>query len=154
MLGHVGDQIVEHAALAEQRMGSGLAGIGFERLVHAEALADFAEQRQQRDGEGADQQQPVAAGGLADAGGRQPPAAAEILGVADLRLDGPAPRIVIDQRGGEAAPRLVACTLQPYAPDFDLGTDLAAAMRPVTLNHPHCARFCVFGAASCSAPAG
>ncbi len=62
-------------------------------------------------------------------------------------------RMVVHRRG-EAAPRLVACTLQPYAPDFDLGADLAAAMRPVTLNHPHCARFCVFGAASCSAPAG
>ncbi len=62
-------------------------------------------------------------------------------------------RMVVHRRG-EAAPRVVACTLQPYAPDFDLGADLAAAARPVTLNHPYCARFCVFGAASCSAPAG
>jgi uncharacterized Fe-S cluster-containing radical SAM superfamily protein/predicted phosphodiesterase len=61
-------------------------------------------------------------------------------------------RMVIHRRG-EAAPRVVACTLQPYAPGFDLGADLLAAARPVTLDHPYCARFCVFGAASCSAMA-
>src|SRR3954454_19098677 len=30
VFGHVGDQIVEHAALAEQGMGAGLDGIGLE----------------------------------------------------------------------------------------------------------------------------
>ena len=59
-------------------------------------------------------------------------------------------RMVV-HRKGEAAPRVVACTLQPYEPGFDLGVGLAEAARPVVLNHPHCARFCVFGAASCSA---
>src|SRR5829696_1795569 len=39
VFGHVGDQIVEHAALAEQGMGAGLDGVGFEVAVHAEALA-------------------------------------------------------------------------------------------------------------------
>ena len=58
-------------------------------------------------------------------------------------------RMVV-RRKGEAAPRVVACTLQPYEPGFDLGASLAEAARPVVLNHPHCARFCVFGAASCS----
>ncbi len=58
-------------------------------------------------------------------------------------------RMVV-HRKGEAAPRVTACTLQPYAPGFDLGGSLAEAARPVTMNHPHCARFCVFGAASCS----
>ena len=58
-------------------------------------------------------------------------------------------RMVV-HRKGEAAPRVTACTLQPYAPDFDLGASLAEAAGAVTLNHPHCARFCVFGAASCS----
>ena len=61
-------------------------------------------------------------------------------------------RMVV-HRKGEAAPSVVACTLQPYEPRFDLGATLAAAARTVTLNHPHCARFCVFGAASCSAGA-
>jgi hypothetical protein len=64
--------------------------------VHAEAFADCAEQRQQRDREGADQQQTVAPHRLADASGRQPHAEAQILGVAELRLDGPAAGVVID----------------------------------------------------------
>jgi hypothetical protein len=59
-------------------------------------------------------------------------------------------RMVV-HRKGEAAPRIAACTLLPYAPSFDLGASLAEACGPVTLNHPYCARFCVFGAASCSA---
>jgi hypothetical protein len=45
---------------------------------------------------------------------------------------------------------VVACTLLPYAPGFELGTTLREAARPVALNHPHCARFCVLGGASCS----
>jgi predicted phosphodiesterase len=57
-------------------------------------------------------------------------------------------RMVI-QRKGAAQASLVACTLLPYTPRFELGTTLAAATRPVTLDHPHCARFCVFGASSC-----
>lgn len=61
-------------------------------------------------------------------------------------------RMVV-HRKGEAAPRVVACTLLPYAPAFDLGDTLADAARPVTLDHPHCGRFCAFGGAVC-APAG
>ncbi|TYB82747.1 radical SAM protein [Maritimibacter fusiformis] len=57
-------------------------------------------------------------------------------------------RMVVKRRG--AAPSVVACTLLPYAPEFDLGATLAEADRPVALNHPHCARFCVLGGASCS----
>jgi hypothetical protein len=38
----------------------------------------------------------------------------------------------------------------PYAPEFELGTTLAEASRTVKLNHPHCAKFCVLGGASCS----
>ncbi len=57
-------------------------------------------------------------------------------------------RMVV-QRKGAAQASLVACTLLPYTPRFELGTTLAAATRPVTLDHPHCARFCVFGASSC-----
>ena len=30
VFGHVGDQVVEHAALAEQGMGAGLDGVGLE----------------------------------------------------------------------------------------------------------------------------
>ena len=59
-------------------------------------------------------------------------------------------RMVV-HRKGEAAPRIAACTLIPYDPGFDMGGDLAEASREVSLNHPHCARFCVLGGASCSA---
>jgi uncharacterized Fe-S cluster-containing radical SAM superfamily protein len=59
-------------------------------------------------------------------------------------------RMVV-KRKGEAGPRVAACTLLPYDKGFDLGETLAEASRPVSLNHPHCARFCVLGGASCSA---
>ena len=54
------------------------------------------------------------------------------------------------QRKGAARPAVVACTLLPYAPEFELGATLAEASRPVQLNHPHCAKFCVLGGAACS----
>ena len=59
-------------------------------------------------------------------------------------------RMVV-RRKGAATPSVIACTLLPYDPEFELGTTLAEAERPVKLNHPHCAKFCVLGGASCSA---
>ena len=59
-------------------------------------------------------------------------------------------RMVV-HRKGEQAPRVAACTLIPHDPGFDMGATLGEAMAPVALNHPHCARFCVLGGASCSA---
>jgi len=59
-------------------------------------------------------------------------------------------RMVV-HRKGEPRPRVAACTLIPYHADFDLGDSLAEAAGEVALNHPHCARFCVLGGASCSA---
>lgn len=58
-------------------------------------------------------------------------------------------RMVVKRRGAECA-SVVACTLLPYEPEFDLGATLTAAPRRVALNHPHCAKFCVLGGASCS----
>jgi hypothetical protein len=58
-------------------------------------------------------------------------------------------RMVVKRRG-EAAPRVVACTLLPYDDGFSLGATLAEAAKGVMLNHPHCAKFCVLGGASCS----
>lgn len=58
-------------------------------------------------------------------------------------------RMVVRRRGSGAA-TVTACTLLPYEPEFDLGPTLAGAARPVALNHPHCAKFCVLGGASCS----
>ncbi len=59
-------------------------------------------------------------------------------------------RMVV-KRKGDASPRVAACTLLPYDLQFDMGATLAEASRPVYLNHPHCARFCVLGGASCTA---
>lgn len=58
-------------------------------------------------------------------------------------------RMVV-KRKGATAPAVVACTLTPYDPQFELGGSLADALGTVALNHPHCARFCVLGGASCS----
>ena len=59
-------------------------------------------------------------------------------------------RMVV-KRKGAARPAVLACTLLPYDPAFELGETLAEAERDVALNHPHCAKFCVLGGASCSA---
>ena len=59
-------------------------------------------------------------------------------------------RMVV-KRKGAAKPAVLACTLLPYAPEFELGETLEEAERDVALNHPHCAKFCVLGGASCSA---
>jgi len=74
----------------------------------------------------------------------------DILGKSPSDIMCATSRMVV-HRKGEAAPRVAACTLIPYDADFDLGTTLAEASRAVALNHPHCARFCVLGGASCSA---
>jgi uncharacterized Fe-S cluster-containing radical SAM superfamily protein len=58
-------------------------------------------------------------------------------------------RMVVKRRGA-ARPAVVACTLLPYEPEFELGGSLADASGDVWLNHPHCARFCVLGGGSCS----
>lgn len=58
-------------------------------------------------------------------------------------------RMVVKHKGAER-PTVAACTLLPYDPGFDMGATLAEASRSVSLNHPHCARFCVLGGASCS----
>jgi len=47
-------------------------------------------------------------------------------------------------------PSVIACTLLPYDPQWDLGPSLAGARGAVSLNHPHCAKFCVLGGAACS----
>lgn len=59
-------------------------------------------------------------------------------------------RMVV-KRKGAGKPAVLACTLLPYAPEFELGNSLQEAERDVQLNHPHCAKFCVLGGASCSA---
>ena len=69
---HGRDELVEHAALTEQQVGAGFGSICFEMPVHAECLAGSAEERQEDDGEGIDEQQPVAALRIFDANLRDP----------------------------------------------------------------------------------
>jgi len=57
-------------------------------------------------------------------------------------------RMVV-KRKGALRPAVLACTLLPYDARFEMGETLAGASGPVTLNHPHCAKFCVLGGASC-----
>jgi uncharacterized Fe-S cluster-containing radical SAM superfamily protein len=59
-------------------------------------------------------------------------------------------RMVVKRRGA-ARPVVLACTLLTDDPRFELGTTLAEAAGEVALSHPHCAKFCVLGGASCSA---
>ncbi len=58
-------------------------------------------------------------------------------------------RMVVKRKGADK-PAVLACTLLPYEPEFELGNTLAKAEGAVKLNHPHCAKFCVLGGASCS----
>jgi uncharacterized Fe-S cluster-containing radical SAM superfamily protein len=58
-------------------------------------------------------------------------------------------RMVVKRKG--KSPSVAACTLLPYEAEFDLGQTLKDAEKDVALNHPHCAKFCVLGGASCSA---
>jgi len=58
-------------------------------------------------------------------------------------------RMVV-HRKGEPGPRIAPCTLLPYDTAFDMGETLQDATGAVQLNHPHCAKFCVLGGASCS----
>lgn len=72
-----------------------------------------------------------------------------ILNVAPNSIMCASSRMVVKRRG-ELFPHVAACTLLPYDPRFDLGATLVEAAVPVALNHPHCARFCVLGGASCT----
>ena len=72
-----------------------------------------------------------------------------ILGVSPSAPMCASSRMVVKARGAKR-PHVVACTLLPHDPQFALGPTLADARREVALNHPHCARFCVLGGASCS----
>lgn len=73
----------------------------------------------------------------------------DILGITPGSIMCSSSRMVV-KRKGAAQPIVVACTLIPYDDRFALGATLAGARGAVSLNHPHCARFCVLGGASCS----
>lgn len=73
----------------------------------------------------------------------------DILGVKPETMMCASSRMVIKRKGAER-PAVVPCTLLPYDPQFELGHDLVQSDKSVQLNHPHCAKFCVLGGASCS----
>ena len=73
----------------------------------------------------------------------------DILDVAPDAMMCASSRMVVRRRG-TAAPAVLACTLLAYDPQFEMGKTLKTASTAVRLNHPHCARFCVLGGASCS----
>jgi len=74
----------------------------------------------------------------------------DILGVAPETMMCATSRMVVKRKGADEA-TVVPCTLLPYDPAFELGHDLSGSSKTVKLNHPHCAKFCVLGGASCSA---
>lgn len=59
-------------------------------------------------------------------------------------------RMVV-RRKGAGKPTVLACTLLWDDPQFELADTFEASLNLVQLNHPHCAKFCVLGGASCSA---
>ena len=73
----------------------------------------------------------------------------ETLGVARESPMCATSRMVV-KRKGAARPAVLACTLIPYDPAFELGASLRDAAGTVALNHPHCAKFCVLGGGACS----
>lgn len=58
-------------------------------------------------------------------------------------------RMVV-KRKGDDKPSVMACTLLAYDQQFNMGDSLKEAAKAVHLNHPHCAKFCVFGGGACS----
>lgn len=71
------------------------------------------------------------------------------LGVSPKSVMCSSSRMVLKRKGAEH-PVVVSCTLLAHDPPFELGHRLSDARGTVWLNHPHCARFCVLGGASCS----
>ena len=83
----------------------------------------------------------------------------DILGLEPSGLLCASSRMVVKRRG-EAAAKVLPCTLIPYRADFEMGTSLAESFDAtggmfdkgaVKLCHVHCAKFCVLGGGSCSA---
>ena len=73
----------------------------------------------------------------------------DLLGLSPATVMCASSRMVVKRKGADR-PAVLACTLLPYDPQFELGASLAEADGSVALNHPHCAKFCVLGGGSCS----
>lgn len=82
----------------------------------------------------------------------------EILGKSPEDVMCASSRMVVKRKGAERL-TVLPCTLLPYDSAFEMGASLTEAERAdggmfdqgaVKLCHPHCAKFCVLGGASCS----
>ena len=73
-----------------------------------------------------------------------------ILGISPDAMMCSNSRMIVKRKGADK-PAVLACTLLWDDSQFELGDTLEGARAPVKLNHPHCAKFCVLGGASCSA---
>lgn len=76
-----------------------------------------------------------------------------VLGISPDQMMCASSRMVLKRKGADR-PVVVSCTLLPYAHAFEMGSTLAEAIRPVSLNHVHCSRFCVLGGATCGSARG
>lgn len=81
-----------------------------------------------------------------------------ILGTSPSDVMCASSRMVVKRKGADK-PAVLPCTLITYDDRFEMGSTLGASLGAnggvfrdgaVKLNHPHCARFCVLGGASCS----
>ena len=90
MFWHGGDEVVEQAALAKQGMDAALGCACSQLTIHTEAFACGAQKGQQKDGEGVQQQQAVAALRVVDFERAHAHSKTQVLAVAETRLDGPA----------------------------------------------------------------
>jgi uncharacterized radical SAM superfamily Fe-S cluster-containing enzyme len=73
----------------------------------------------------------------------------EALGKSPSEVMCSSSRMVVKRNEAER-PAVLACTLLAYDPRYELGPTLRESSRAVSLNHPHCAKFCVLGGAACS----
>lgn len=73
----------------------------------------------------------------------------DILGKSPSAIMCSSSRMVVKRKGAKAA-SVLACTLLWDDPQFEFSPRLQDALAPIKLNHPHCAKFCVLGGASCS----
>jgi uncharacterized Fe-S cluster-containing radical SAM superfamily protein len=73
----------------------------------------------------------------------------DILGKSPADVMCSTSRMVVKRKGADK-PAVLACTLLPYSPEFEMGETLEQAEADVKLNHRHCSKFCVLGGASCS----
>ncbi len=73
----------------------------------------------------------------------------DILGIEPETIMCATSRMIVHKKGADG-PVVVPCTLLPFDDEFELGAELCQSAGGVRLNHPHCAKFCVLGGASCS----